>query len=336
MTADHDQANLDRFRFRDLHPNIFIGMASDRYAGWVRQIYSEDRYQGQITRRPHTVGGKAFVEEVLPVESVEEYFEHFSVLEVDYTFYRLLLERDGKPTQNYHVLRKYREQMKEGDSLILKVPQVIFARRLRRGGGFVENEAYLNAGIFTDQFYKPAQEILGPMLTGFVFEQEYHPKKDRVDVSELAQSLDRFFETIPKDTRYHIELRTEIYLGEPVIKILEKHGVGMVLSHWTWLPLLGKQFTKSGGSFFSSGGKGVVRLITPLRMSYEDSYAKAFPFDKLVEGMLNPQMIEDMLNMMLGTIKEKKKIAIIINNRAGGNGPLIAQQIAKRFLDLQG
>jgi len=29
-----------------------------------------------------------------------------------------------------------------------------------------------------------------------------------------------------------------------------------------------------------------VRLITPLRMSYEDSYAKAFPFDKLVVPQL--------------------------------------------------
>jgi len=75
------------------------------------------------------------------------------------------LPKDGKPTQNYQVFRKYREQMKEGDSVILKVPQVIFVRRLRRGGGFVENEAYLNAWIFTDQFYKPALEILGPTLT---------------------------------------------------------------------------------------------------------------------------------------------------------------------------
>jgi uncharacterized protein YecE (DUF72 family) len=332
----HGKASLDRFRFRDLHPNILIGMASDRYAGWIGQIYSEDRYKGQITRRTHTVGGKAFAEEVLPVESVEEYFKHFTVLEIDYTFYRLLLEKDGKPTQNYHVLRKYREQMKEGDFVTLKVPQVLFARRLRRGGVFVENEAYLNAGIFTDQFYKPAIEILGPTLGGFIFEQEYHPKKNRMEPVELAQALDRFFETVPRDYRYHVELRTEAYLAEPIFKILEKHGVGLVFSHWTWLPSLGKQFTKSGGRFFNSGGQSVVRLITPLRMSYEDSYAKAFPFDKLVEGLLNPQMIEDTVNMMLEAIKQEKKIAVIINNRAGGNGPLIAQQIAKRILDFQG
>ena len=28
-------------------------------------------------------------------------------------------------------------------------------------------------------------------------------------------------------------------------------------------------------------------------MNYEDSYAKAFPFDNLIDGMLNSQMIED-------------------------------------------
>ncbi len=40
------------------------------------------------------------------------------------------------------------QHMKEGDLLLLKVPQVIIARKLRRGAGFAENDTYLNAGIF--------------------------------------------------------------------------------------------------------------------------------------------------------------------------------------------
>ena len=326
--------DLDKFQFRGVDPRILIGMASDRYAGWIGQVYSGERYRGQTSRRPHTVGGKAFVEEVLPVESVEEYFEHFSVLEVDYTFYRLLLDKDGKPTQNYHVLKKYRQHMKEGDSLILKVPQVIFARKLRRGGELIENESYLNVEIFTKQFYNPAVEILGPTLSGLIFEQEYHPKKDRIEIDELAGTLDTFFQNIPKDTRYHVELRTEAYWAEPVFKVLQKHGVGMVLSHWTWLPPLGKQFTKAGERFFNSDGQGVVRLITPLRMSYEDSYAKAFPFDKIVDGMLNPQMIEDTVLLIREAVKKGRKVAVIINNRAGGNGPLIARTIGEKLSEM--
>jgi len=69
-------------------------------------------------------------------------------------------------------------------------------------------------------------------------------------------------------------------------------------------------------------------------MSCEDSYARAFPFDKLVEGMLNPQMIEDVVQLIREAIKREKRTAIIINDRAGGSGPLIAQHFAKRFLAL--
>ena len=34
----------DQFQFRDLHPLVSLGAASDRYAGWLGQIYSERRY----------------------------------------------------------------------------------------------------------------------------------------------------------------------------------------------------------------------------------------------------------------------------------------------------
>src|SRR5450759_1272492 len=74
------KTNLKPFHFRNIHPLISIGTASDRYAGWIGQIYSQDRYEGRITKRTKIISGKTFVEEVLPVDSVEEYFEHFPVL----------------------------------------------------------------------------------------------------------------------------------------------------------------------------------------------------------------------------------------------------------------
>lgn len=46
------------FFFKDIHPNLFIGTTSDRYAGWLGQIYTEDKYIGRITRRTTTVGGE--------------------------------------------------------------------------------------------------------------------------------------------------------------------------------------------------------------------------------------------------------------------------------------
>jgi hypothetical protein len=83
--------------------------------------------------------------------------------------------------------------------------------------------------------------------------------------------------------------------------------------------------------FFNSGNQAVIRLITPLRMGYEESYAKAFSFDKMVNGMLDPEMIEDTIKIVNEAIKDKIQVNLIINNRAGGNAPLIAQKIVDRI-----
>ena len=71
-------------------------------------------------------------------------------------------------------------------------------------------------------------------------------------------------------------------------------------------------------------------------MSYEESYAKAFPFDKMFSGMLDPEMIEDTIKIVNEAIKGKIQVNLIINNRAAGNAPMIAQEVAKKFSAMQG
>ncbi len=66
-------------------------------------------------------------------------------------------------------------------------------------------------------------------------------------------------------------------------------------------------------------------------MSYEESYAKDFPLDKMGSGMLDPEMFEDTVKIVNEAIKDRIQVNLIINNRAGGNAPLIAQQIADRL-----
>ena len=66
-------------------------------------------------------------------------------------------------------------------------------------------------------------------------------------------------------------------------------------------------------------------------MSYEESYAKAFPFDKLVTGMMDPEMVEDTAEIVNEAMKDKVQVNLIINKRAGGNAPLIAEKITERL-----
>lgn len=68
---------------------------------------------------------------------------------------------------------------------------------------------------------------------------------------------------------------------------------------------------------------------------YEDSYAKAHPFDRIVEGVLRPEMVEEKAQLMWTGWEQGIRVNLFINNRAGGNTPMIAQQIARRFLEMQ-
>ena len=312
---------------------ISIGTASDRYRGWIGQIYSEELYRDQIISRTNRVGKNSFREEVLPVESVREYFQHFKVLEIDYTFYAPLIEK-GVSTPCANSLKQYSIRMGPEDRVFLKAPQMFFAQKLRRGNDYAPNEDYLSSEAFTRQFYEPALSLLGPNLKGIIFEQEYQRQSERLPAVELAAQLDRFFSSIPRDDRYHVELRTEAYYCKPVIDVLRKHGAGQILSHWTWLPGLKAQFARAGKRFGTAGGQAVIRLMTPIGVRYEDAYARAFPFDRLIEEMIQPGMIPQTVRIMQEAVRDGIEINLIINNRAAGNAPGLAQRIVREFAEM--
>lgn len=168
----------EKFLFRDLHPLVSIGTASDRYKGWVGQIYSQDLYAGRIKARTNRVGKNSFRDEILPIDCVREYFQHFRILEIDYTFYAPLVEKEI-PTPCAKTLGQYAMFLGTGDGVFLKAPQMFFAQKLRRGKDYIRNENYLAPEPFFRQFYQPAVGILGDNLRGIIFEQEYQRFGDR-------------------------------------------------------------------------------------------------------------------------------------------------------------
>ncbi|MCJ7679218.1 MAG: DUF72 domain-containing protein [Candidatus Aminicenantes bacterium] len=324
--------HINAYRFRDFHPSLFLGTTSDRYAGWMGQIYTADKYEGRITSRTKVLDGKTYYEEVLPVESVSEYFTHFPALELDFTFYRPLLDQKGEPTSNLKVLETYARYIGSGDSLIVKVPQAVTARKIRKGEIFIDNPDYLDPDLFTRRFYEPLVEICGPSLQGLIFEQEYSRKSEGGDVRTLAAELDRFLKEIPDDDRYHFEIRTSRFLDDPLFQVLNSHGTGLLYSHWTWLPRLAEQMDKVGEKVNNRAGAQVVRLLTPRGMTYSKTYAAAHPFDRMVEGQLRDDMIEDTLEVIRGVLRQGKRLFLLINNRFGGNAPDTARILLERVL----
>ena len=339
ITAQRDE--VAAYQFHDVHPHVRFGTASDRYAGWLGQIYPEEKYTGRIKTRKKKVGQQSFEERTLPVESVEDYFEHFSVLELDFPFYRPLRNADGTPSNNLFVLQQYAAFAPEDAIFLLKAPQQFFARKLRRSQGgkpsYEVNPDFLNVAAYTTQFHEPAIEILGERLAGFLFEQEYQRRSDSPDPMDNIAEFDAFFSAIPRDVQPHIELRSEHLLTPAYFDWLADRGLGHVFSHWTWLPPIRKQWELCGRRFTAGNGEVVTRLLTPLNRKYADAYATAYPFDKPVPAITETQqarnMVLDVTALVYQAEAQNALLNVIANNRAWGNSPALAQAISFRVLD---
>ena len=96
------------------------------------------------------------------------------------------------------------------------------------------------------------------------------------------------------------------------------------------------QFQKGNAQFQSKARQVVVRLITPRGMRYADSYQQAQPFRQLVPGMLDETMLAHTTELVRAALDQAYTLALIINNRAGGNAPLIAEALAKRIKAILG
>lgn len=343
MTApsiEQRRQRADRYDFRQIHPHVRFGTASDRYAGWLGQIYP-DRYADQVSSRNRKLKGETYEERTLPVASVRDYFEHFSVLELDFTFYRPLHDDEGEPTNNLFVLAKYADHAPDDAAFLLKAPQMFFARTLRRSQGgktrYVDNPDFLDAEAYVRQFHEPARDLLGDRLAGILFQQEYQRVAESPDPTENVEELDHFFDQLPDMPQSHLELRSEHLLTDTYFDWLAERELGFVFSHWTWLPAIRKQWQRCGERFTAADDTAIARLLTPRDMKYADAYAAAYPFDEPASELADTPQAHDMVLDATALIYQAEAqnalLNLIANNRAWGNAPDLARTIAHRVLD---
>jgi uncharacterized protein YecE (DUF72 family) len=320
----------NRYQFRDIAEGVHFATASDPpSAGWLGQIYSEDRGY-KITRTQKTIKGASIAEEKLPVRSVVEYFQHYSAIELDFTFYAFLLDADGKPARSYAPLVEYAKWLPANAKVLVKVPEAITAtRRWTSEGGkraMAGNSEYLDPARFADRFYRPALDILGDRIVAFIFEKGYQRKDLCPAPEDNIDQIRAFFEKVPRDSRYHIEERTDRLKTHDYFAFLRESGIGNVFSPWTWLPDLRTQWDHAGGF---TGAWSVTRLLTPLRVGYEDTYARYHPFAELKDEF--PQMYRDAAFIIDQGRKAGLPTVTVANNRAGGNANAINERVLREI-----
>lgn len=286
---------------------IRCGTSTWAYEGW----------QGQVYKRSYTK--TAFTRECLGEYCRYRYQQRplFRAVGNDATFYR-------PPTTGQ--LTRYLNQIPEDFEMVCKVWEEItiptYAQHARYGvKAGRPNPRFLDPGAFIDLVLQPYRAANFEKHAGpFLFEFQRHDLRPE----EFFSRLDTFLGALPTEFRYAIELRNPGLLGERYAQVLEKHRVAHVYNHWCFMPPLAEQHQRM--NTFTAPFT-VLRLLTPLKMTYEAAKQRAAPYDKIVGEL--PEMRRETVTLVRQATKEGRSVYVLVNNRAEGNAPLTVQAIVE-------
>ncbi len=292
-----------------LSPLVRFGTSTWTYEGWKGQVY--------LRKYAKT----AFARECLGEFCQYRYRDQplFRAVGNDATFYR-------PPSANQ--LTRYLTQIPEDFQMCFKVWEELtiptYAKHARYGprAGQV-NPNFLNADAFTKLVLQPYRDAqFGPHTGPFLLEFQRHG----LTAEEFIGKLDAFFAHVPTDFKYAVEIRNAGLLGPRYHDMLQSHNVAHVYNHWSYMPSLADQHQRM--QTFTAQFT-VLRLLTPLKMTYEAAKKRAEPYTKIVGEL--PEMRQDAVNLIQQATAENRTAYILVNNRAEGNAPLTIQALVDRL-----
>lgn len=279
---------------------VRFGTSTWTYEGWKGQVYLKDYPRGTFTKHCLTEYWQ-FLYDGAPL---------FRTVGNDSTFYR-------PPTSAQ--LLAYRDQMPEQTEMCFKVWEDItvpvFAPHPRYGvKAGKPNPRFLDAQLFSDLVLTPFREAQFKDCTGpFLFEFQRHD----LSIAEFCSKLDGFFSQLPNEFKYAVEIRNAGLLGPEYWKVLEAHGVAHVYNHWSYMPPLAEQHRRLHETF--TAPFTVLRLLTPLKMSYAEAKKRAAPYTNIIAEL--PEMRREAVALIEQAINRGKPAYVLVNNRSEGNAP---------------
>lgn len=284
---------------------VWIGTSSWKYAGWLDQIYSQDRYltRGRFSRKR------------FETECLAEYAETFPIVCGDFSFYQF-------PTSEFwqRLFGAAPGELR----FALKVPEevtaAVFPKHPRYGPrAGMRNEAFLNAEALAALFLEPLEAYRDRIAT-LIFEFGARPTPLREFVDEMGPFLD----ALPRGFRYAVEIRNRAYLSAPYFDCLGERNVAHVFNAWTKMPPLAEHLAIPGAF---TADFTVVRALLREGRAYEQAVEQLAPYDHVKDE--NPEGREALRALIRRMREERRAALIFVNNRFEGNAPATIQAIAE-------
>lgn len=287
--------------------NIYIGTSSWKYAGWLGQIYSRNRY---LTR------GR-FSEKRFQAECLNEYAATFPIVCGDFSFYQF-------PSESYW--KRLFESAPASLKYAFKAPEEItvnlFPTHPRYGTRAGQNNSsFLDALLFQNAFLdllEPYQERVAVLI----FEFGSFPKQIYRSATEFLERLDPFLASLPPQFRYAVEIRNPEFLGPEYFDCLRGRGVAHVFNAWTRMPAIGEQaaFPDAYTADFT-----VARALLRHGRPYEQAVAMFTPYQQIQDP--NPETRQALRELISRARERHQPSYIFVNNRLEGNAPQTIEAI---------
>ena len=287
-------------RFKGM-PELRIGTCSWKYREWEGIIY------------PSVVKHNLLV----------YYARHFNTVEIDQWFCSLFAPNKVRLPEPSTV-REYTAAVPENFTFTIKVPNSITLThfyRKKKSEPLQPNPYFLSPKIF-HQFL----ERLEPMhsrLGALMFQFEYLNRQKMPSLARFLQLLQEFFQKIPGNFPYAIEIRNPNYLNRAFFQFLNNHGLGMVFLQGYFMPNIVSVYQK-----FQSllGNLVIIRLHGPEREKMEERTGNRW--DRIVVS--REAEMEKIADMVLELLQQKKTVYVNVNNHYEGSAPLTI----RRFVNI--
>jgi uncharacterized protein YecE (DUF72 family) len=284
--------------------NLYIGTCSWKYPSWETLVYSQPN----------------------GINYLGEYAQKYNSVEVDQWFWSLFPHQKIK-LPDPRLVCEYRDSVPENFRFTVKAPNSITLTHYSFHGKkepLQANPNFLSVPLFLEflALVAPLQPRLGPIILQF----EYLNKLKMKSQKDFGSFADAFFEQLPKQYQYAVEIRNPNYWNEEYVGMLRRHSLIPVFLQGYWMPPIVKTY-RMWQKQLEAFPTFLLRLHGEDRAEMERESGEEW--NKIIRP--KDSELKEISGMVKELINIGKGLYININNHYEGSAPLTIEKL-KGFL----
>ena len=285
---------------------LHLGTSSWSFPGWVDLVYGESATTAKLAR-----GGLC------------AYAQHplLGAAGIDRTYYAPLTAED---------FAVYAEAVPDDFRFLVKAPAAITDSVIRdgRGGPLEPNPTWLDADAALEQVVRPYAEGLGDKGGVLLFQLPPQGRGVTSRPEAFRERLARFFDALPPDVTYAVELRDRALFQPEHFELLRDLGVRHGYSVHPNVPSIPEQRDLDVTPL---DGPRIARWMLQPGLNYEQARDRYSPFDALVDP--DPLRRGHFADLCRESLAAGQRTILIANNKAEGSAPLTLFRIAEWIVE---